>query len=894
MPVMASIFTFDLEPPRVNSPWQAQLGQESGKRHQVERSTSTGEPLASDRSDSDLDRLEAEPQDGPIEYKLHLLLRPRRAYKSMSTTSKVAGSQLSKHAQEPKTPKSSSQSLSTSHQSRQNRLRHLTTQLLWRLQQSSPYPTTAKGDLVIPRLPEDHAELAVLEEPRRLLPGLEESNGALYEIGVSDDGTFVGLTKDEMDESMLTLKIMAASLGCRVEVQRMKAVGTCEWTNMEAGSGEALHADLWVAEALVMPILNSPGNDKGSAKQNDSDVRRGASTTEQLRVSLTGPTTSGKTSLLGTLSNGALDNGRGSSRINLLKHQHEVASGRTSSVAQELIGYDGVKVCNYTNDDINAWPDIHDRAENDRLVFFLDSAGHPRYQRTALRALVGWAPHWTLLCVAANEGGPTFAGVHSLSGANGAMGEGIAYRDLAMAHLELCLKLEIPLAIIITKYDLAQLGPFKSFMASILSRVKATGRLPKLLVSNRGNEGDLTSIPAEDLSKINDEVIAAISASGNPLSIIPVILTSAVRGNGIGLTHALLRSLPVPPPPTAHDFIGEALNPEQPAALFHIDEVYELPMSRTQATEGDGSTENAPVVTGYLRFGRISIGDKVVLGPFPAEEDDSRTSLPKDHPSPGYGLSIPHPSSAEYARLGSRNKLPATAIEGEWHRATVVNIRNLRLPVRTIETGQAASIQVSFEEPNEEEAEAETGSGDHDPDTMMSERPKSSTAAAAGPRIRKGQVLAIPSQHMLDTGLSLQASAGFVAAFASAADIGGSLAVGCMVNAHFGMVRAAARVLRVVVVRRAPPPGRREAAADDDDHADVFGMSDHVVEPDDDEFPCTGPGSASSGPEYHVSLELLTNREWVELGSRVVLMEAGSKDRSGLEAHVGTVIEVAE
>ena len=72
-------------------------------------------------------------------------------------------------------------------------------------------------------------------------------------------------------------------------------------------------------------------------------------------------------------------------------------------------------------------------------------------------------------------------------------------------------------------------------------------------------------------------------------------------------------------------------------------------------------------------------------------------------------------------------------------------------------------------------------------------------------------------------------------------------------------------------------------------------MSDHVVEPDNDEFPRTGsgPGSAS-GPEYHVSLELLTNREWVELGSRVVLMEAGSKDRSGLEAHVGTVIEVAE
>lgn len=873
---MASIFTFDLEPPRVNSPWQSQPGQDSGKRLPVGRSVSTSELLNSEGSDPELDRLEAEPQDGPIEYKLHLLLRPRRAYKSMSTTSKVAGSQQAQPAREPKPPKPSSQPLAASNHSRQNRLRHLTTQLLWRLQQSSPYTTTAKGDLVIPRLPEDSAELPVLEEPSRLLPGLEESNGALYEIGVSDDGTFVGLTKDEMDESMLTLKIMAASLGCRVEVQRMKAVGTCEWVNAEVGSGQDHHADLWVAEALVMPILNSATNkDQGIAKQADSDVRKGASTAEQLRVSFTGPTTSGKTSLLGTLSNGALDNGRGSSRINLLKHQHEVASGRTSSVAQELVGYDGMRICNYTTDDINAWPDIHDRAEDDRLVFFLDSAGHPRYHRTTLRALVGWAPHWTLLCIAANEGGPTFSGVHSLSGTNGTVGEGITYKDLAMAHLDICLKLEIPLAIIITKYDLAQLGPFKGFMASILSRVKATGRLPKLLVSsNKGNEGNLTAIPDEDLSKINDEVISVISASGNPLTVIPVILTSAVRGNGVGLTHALLRSLPVPPPPTSHDFIGQALNPEQPAALFHIDEVYELPLSRVQTTEGDGSAESAPVITGYLRFGRISIGDKVVMGPFPAEEDDPRTLLPRDHPSPGYGLSIPHPSSAEYARLGSRNRVSASMNEGEWRKATVVNMRNLRLPVRTIEAGQAASIQVSFVESSEE-----LGSDEE----ILPEKPKSS-----GIRIRKGQVLAIPSQHMIDTGLTLQASTGFIASFKSV-EIK-PLAAGCMVNAHFGMVRAAARVLWVTRQKSQLNDSRRNPS---EDNEGVFSMSDHV-EPGELQRSRSEADLEEYQSEYHVSLELLTNREWVELGSRVVLMDGGNKDKLGLEAHVGTVIELVE
>ena len=65
--------------------------------------------------------------------------------------------------------------------------------------------------------------------------------------------------------------------------------------------------------------------------------------TEQLRVTLTGPTMSGKSTLLGTLTTSTLDNGRGKSRLSMLKHRHEITSGITSSVTQELLGYrDGV------------------------------------------------------------------------------------------------------------------------------------------------------------------------------------------------------------------------------------------------------------------------------------------------------------------------------------------------------------------------------------------------------------------------------------------------------------------------------------------------------------------------------------------------------------------------
>ncbi|KAI0103740.1 GTP-binding protein [Nemania sp. FL0031] len=863
---MASVFTFPHEPPRVSSPWRS--GQDAGKRPSNERCVSTGAIADSEQtSDSEVERLEAEPQDGPIEYKLHLLLRPRRAYKKMSTVPSSTGPRADRKLRQ-------SVPLASSNHTRQNRLQHLTTQLLWRLKQSSPDHATARGDLVIPKLPEDNAELTILQEPGQLLPGLEESNGALYEIGVADDGTFVGLTKEEMDESMMTLKVMAASLGCRVEVQRMKAVGTCDWLESpDRPLSKLHHEDLWVAEALIVPILD--GQDRVIADDDNLTVngalRRGASTTEQLRVSLTGPTTSGKTTLLGTLANGTLDDGRGRSRSYLLKHRHEVASGRTSSIAQELIGYDGQNVFNYTCMDIKAWPDIHDRAQDGRLVFLLDSAGHPRYQRTTLRALIGWAPHWTLLCIAASEENAVSTGTHSLSGADEALGIGIAEMDLAMAHLDLCLKLEIPLAILITKIEKAQRAVLKEKLNSILTKVKATGRIPKLLTGSGPLAADFTQVPEQDSAKVHNEVIDVISQAGSSLAVVPIVLTSAITGAGIGLTHALLGNLPVPPKPTAQDFVPLALNPEQPAALFHIDEVFELARSRTQSKTDLSSNESAPVVTGYLRFGRLSIGDKVVIGPFPGDQDEDAGALvPNDHPSPGYGLSIPHPSSAEYARLSARNALSASKIEGEWRNATIVNIRELRLPVQSIEAGQAGSIQVVFDESHEEASGAQE----------LIE--KQSTLV---PRIRKGQVLAMPSRHMIETGLSLQASTGFKASFITS-DIQ-SLTVGSLVNAYIGMVRAAVRVLRITHQRSQLDPRR----AMSEDNEDIFSMSDHLElertksEADLDIY----------NTEYHVTLELLSNREWIELGSRVVLLEGGFKDKSGgLDGFVGKVIEVAE
>lgn len=52
------------------------------------------------------------------------------------------------------------------------------------------------------------------------------------------------------------------------------------------------------------------------------------------------PVDAGKSTMLGVLVKGGLDDGRGKARVNLFRHKHEVESGRTSSVGMEIMGFD--------------------------------------------------------------------------------------------------------------------------------------------------------------------------------------------------------------------------------------------------------------------------------------------------------------------------------------------------------------------------------------------------------------------------------------------------------------------------------------------------------------------------------------------------------------------------
>ena len=910
---MASIFSFDPDPPRVSSPWLTPPI--SVPKPPVKNGLSDLEgvdmPPAALLVDCGITKLEAEPQEGPTEYKLHLLLRPRRSFSASTTVQHVSGSYQSKLRLPPSDvefkagPAKLTPASIPSNQSRQNRLQHLTTQLLWRLQQSLPYHSSSKADLVVPVLPESTGGLpaSASNDTGRPLPGIEGSQGALYEIGVSDDGTLVGLAKDELEESLQNLRVMASSLGCRVKVLRMVIVGSCQWVEDSHPKGSLRdrlrEENLWVAEALVVPNLepkvrntNLPAVDFSSSGQlfketefASAEQKETVSRTEQLRVSLTGSTTSGKSSLLGTLSTSTLDNGRGKSRLSLLKHRHEISTGATSSVTPELIGYQEVysdgsakgsrtNVVNYASGNVSSWNDIHSAAEPGRLVFVTDSAGHPRYRRTTVRGLVSWAPHWTICCVAADDDDDATGKMGATASARDILGPAGIGIDLSRVHLELCLSLNLPLVVVITKLDLATKTGLRQTLTKVLTIIKSAGRQPVIMSNSPGSDHDiqLQSWPRSDEDEVKETLSVLEKSETN--SIVPIVFTSVVTGSGIGKVHALLRHLPV----SRVGKIFGSSSYKSPSTtdtrtIFQVDEVFTMPDAQVVSISGGHTSGHGSILSGHLQHGVLSIGDEILLGPFASDNTDDIHSLSEtDRASsfPGQTrlytqkaaamTTLQRPSSGDFNITALQIRTASYGFP-EWQTVRIVSIRNLRLPVGKLLADQVGTVGIVFQN-----------------FSAMTKH----LALLNVSRIRKGMVLMKALGDF--NSRSPSSYCGFVALFDESKEL--SLYAGSLVIIYIASVRASAKVIRV---------NRIEAQVSSDE---LFSFDDSDSDVDGAEL-----AQGSNGPkQIELRIHFVSSREWIEVGSQVLVthgggprastpLERGDKGSVGLDGLVGRITQ---
>lgn len=320
---------------------------------------------------------------------------------------------------------------------------------------------------------------------------LREGHGeAIYEIGVEDSGLLTGLSNAELSASLDTLRSMAKKLGATTTVLRERMV--------ENGRQ--------VAEVLVRKIPDDQHN-------------------IEVRVAVMGSADAGKSTLLGVLTQGQLDNGRGRARLNMFRHLHEVQSGRTSSISHEILGFDSKgEVINYS--ELMTAEEICENST--KLITFMDLAGHRKYLRTTVQGLSGYWPHYVMLVV---------------SGRAGVLG-------MTREHLALAVALDVPLFVVVTKTDLGYPDETLACLHGLLS--SAGCRRVPLVVKNE------------------DDVI---TAGSNQLAdnVVPIFLVSSVTGNGLDL---LTRFLYVLPPGISYK---EKERLEQERCEFQIDECFRVP-----------------------------------------------------------------------------------------------------------------------------------------------------------------------------------------------------------------------------------------------------------------------------------------------------------------------------
>ncbi len=272
----------------------------------------------------------------------------------------------------------------------------------------------------------------------------------------------------------------------------------------------------------------------------------------EIRIAVAGNVDSGKSTLVGVLTQGKLDNGRGLARVIVFRHKHEIETGRTSSISQQIMGYDSKgRIVNYDSLNEHSWTKIIEGSS--KVLTFIDLGGHEKYLKTTLFGLTGHKPDYVLLVVGANMG----------------------IVGMTKEHLGIALALKVPIIIVVTKIDICPEHILKQTLDNLSKLLKMPG-------SNK--------IPI--IVRNDDDVVVSAKnlISGR---IAPVFLVSNVTGESLDNLRKFLNLVP------AHKMWDE-----------FVDEPVEYQIDETFSVTGVGT-----VVAGTLMSGTVTIDDELLLGP---------------------------------------------------------------------------------------------------------------------------------------------------------------------------------------------------------------------------------------------------------------------------------------
>ncbi len=310
------------------------------------------------------------------------------------------------------------------------------------------------------------------------------SGRAIYLLGVSDSGEVVGLSRERLEESLEVLSEIAREVGYTITEQKVYSTDS---------------------RCAALVILERSRLEK-----------------EHLLIATAGHVDHGKSTLVGALVSGELDDGSGRTRRYLDTQKHEIERGLSADLSYAVYGFtssgDVIRLRNPLSREERAG--VVARAA--KLVSFVDTVGHEPWLRTTIRGIVGQKLDYGLLTIAADDG----------------------ITHITKEHLGIMLAMDLPVIIAITKADRAKdINRLQGDVSSLLSLV---GRVPKFISSPRD--------------------IAELGNFWQTKVLVPVVVTSAKTGEGLEVLDRLFYHLP-----------KRVSRPEREAEfLMYIDKIYSV------------------------------------------------------------------------------------------------------------------------------------------------------------------------------------------------------------------------------------------------------------------------------------------------------------------------------
>ena len=291
-----------------------------------------------------------------------------------------------------------------------------------------------------------------------------------YEIGVEDNGNDLGITLPELEKTVSLLVYIANDLGCQAKI-----------THLIAGK-QGLCAQLYIR---------------------DNNINK-----TEITIGVLGEEGTGKSTLIGVLKNGRLDNGKGSARMNILRHKHEIDSGKTSSFSHQILGFD--EKGDITNYDNLCTPDIKTIVhKSSKIINFYDMAGSAKtFNRTTLSNLSNEYLDYLLFVISAKN----------------------AITEQTENLLRFSYNIGVPIITIISKIDLVSEEELKK----VIENFKTT-------INKLNNE---LKVKKELVFIQSDEDVEKRSRKMKKKLILTILLSNLKWEGGLTLFRNLLRALP--------------------------------------------------------------------------------------------------------------------------------------------------------------------------------------------------------------------------------------------------------------------------------------------------------------------------------------------------------------